>query len=167
MKTPKTLRLIFSLTCLTLTIGLNSVQAKNNTPPTDVPLAKAINDAQKVAALKTRWEVMLADGDSMSPHYGECSVLVVDKLPYRQLREGMVAIYRDSKGDLVGHLVLKKETDGWVMQGANNDNPDSDLMTKDNYVGILFGVLNSAGDDSAGLHLAETLKLPTVIGKRN
>ncbi|MEO0796263.1 MAG: hypothetical protein AAFX93_13930 [Verrucomicrobiota bacterium] len=134
---------------------------------TNVTLKQAINDALAAAEYRDHWMVMVGDGTSMDPYYGGGSVLLVSKTNYRCLKPGMMAVFRDREGDLVGHWLIEKVEGGWVSQGVNNGSADSTLVTERSYVGVIFGVLNSAGPDAEGIAYARSNNLPTVIGKRN
>lgn len=140
-------------------------EIRNVNPTTGVPLKQAIRDALTVAERDADWTVMLGDGVSMSPYYAEGSVLLVDRAPYHKLKEGMMVIFRDNSGDLVGHWLVRQEGNGWVTQGVNNASIDPELMTSSNFVGVIFGVLNSRGADAQGLAYAQQMQLPSVIGK--
>lgn len=141
-------------------------QAARSLPRSDVPFSTAISDALHVAQQKPTWEVMVAKGDSMVPHYGDGSVLVVDALPFENLRPGMIAVFKDAAGDWVGHFIQARGAEGWITRGINNSRADAAELTESNYHGVIFGVLNSAGADAAGLALAQGHGIPTVIGKR-
>jgi len=132
---------------------------------TDVPLEKAIEDATQVARNDPAWQVMLADGVSMAPYYSDNSVVIVDRPSFAELQAGMIVVYRDSEGDLVGHHLVQRTEAGWVSRGSNNGSPDPHPVTAQNYVGVIFGVLNTRGFDEAGIRLAREMALPTVIGK--
>lgn len=162
MKT-QTLTLLFAI----LTIGICSAQARVSgvSMLTNVPMAQAINDAQQAADQNAGWMVMLGDGRSMAPYYGKGSVLLVEKTDFSHLKPGMMAVFQDAEGDLVGHWLIRKEGAGWVTQGVNNAALDADLMTQGNYVGVIFGVLKTAGEDATGVAYARQHNLPRVIGK--
>ncbi|WP_309383859.1 S24/S26 family peptidase [Cerasicoccus frondis] len=132
---------------------------------TDVPMVRAIDDALQAAQHNQSWMVMLGKGVSMDPYYGSSSVLLVSPTPFQKLKPGMMAVFRDADGDLVGHWLVRLEGQGWVTQGANNFSEDPEIMTASAYEGVIFGVLNSAGADAQGMAYAKQLGLPTVIGK--
>jgi len=130
-----------------------------------VPLKQAIEDARAVAERDHSWHVMLGDGVSMSPYYGSGTVLLVDRAPFRDLQPGMMVVFRDGSGDLVGHWLVGQENGQWITQGVNNATPDRQPLSQGNYEGVIFGVLRSKGADAKGLAHAAKLGLPRVIGK--
>lgn len=126
-----------------------------------VSYRRALADAERVASLNPDWMVMRTAGNSMTPHYGDNAVLVVSKINYRSLRPGMIVVYRDQAGDLVGHTLVAMNADGWIARGQNNRINDPHPVTPENLVGVIFGVFHSAGADlRIGKHL------PLVISKR-
>ncbi|WP_309385502.1 S24/S26 family peptidase [Cerasicoccus frondis] len=133
---------------------------------TDVPMPQAIDDALAAAEHNQQWVVMLGDGHSMAPYYGRGSVLMVSPMCFYKLKPGMIAVYRDNSGDLIGHWLIESENGKWVTQGANNRPVDPQLMEKHNYVGVVFGVLNSAGICSEGMAYANVNGLEWVTGKQ-
>lgn len=151
---------LFLLFTCTLEAQLREVRHQ-----TSVPLTQAIRDAMTVAEKDSDWSVMLGDGGSMSPYFGPGSVVMVDKAPYYKLQPDMIVVFRDAEGDLVGHWLVRKEAEGWHTQGVNNSTEDTQLMDESMYVGVIFGLLHSAGPDAEGLAMADSLNLPRVIGK--
>ena len=130
-----------------------------------LPYKKAIRDAEKVAELSESWRVMRGAGNSMLPLYGENSVLLVEMTDFEYLGAGMIAVYRDTNGDLVAHQVRGRARDGWITQGINNRREDPSPVTTLNFVGTLFGVLN-ASEGASSLSASEaTSKYPVVYGK--
>ncbi len=131
---------------------------------TNVPLCQAIDDAMKAAAYNDNWMVMLGDGQSMTPYFGNGSVVLASRTNYQKLKPGMMVVFREGN-ELVGHWLVAHEQGGWVTRGVNNSAPDPQLMTEGDYVGVIFGVLNSAGADAQGVAYAQQHNLPRVIGK--
>lgn len=150
---------IFTATCAIAITSLNG--AMNATAP--VSYEKALSDANKVAALNDSWTVMRGAGDSMTPLYGENSVLVIDSVSYDSLKTGMVAVYRDATGELVAHPVKGQTGEGWVAKGINNRTDDPGLVNAENFVGVVFGVLNASSAPSIASNVDA---LPVVYGKK-
>ncbi len=109
------------------------------------------------------WQVMIGAGESMAPLFGSHSVLVVDSAPFETLRTGMIAIYRDRSGDLVGHSLKHKDGPGWVAQGFNNWKSDSERVNDSNYVRIVFGVFSATATPSEFIANGYDI----VYGKKN
>ncbi len=135
--------------------------ADPNGQNTPVSYNRALADAERVACLNPDWMVMRTAGDSMAPHYSDNAVLLVAKTHFHTLRPGMIVVYRDQDGDLVGHTLVAMNGDGWIARGQNNSINDPHPVTPENIVGVLFGVFHSSGADaSTGSHL------PLVVSKR-
>ena len=131
-------------------------------PTSPVPYAVALAEAQKVAALNPAWTVMRCDGDSMTPYFGDASLMLVQPSRVSELRPGMIAVYRDAAGDLVAHSVVKVDASGATLRGFNNTRNDPDVVTDANLAGVVFGFLHSAGGDDA----TSAAALPLAVGKR-
>lgn len=129
-------------------------------PRADVTLSEAYAEAQQVAAMDADWYVTAADGRSMAPFYDADSVLVVDRAPFAELKSGMIVVYRDSDGDLVGHRLVAKEGSNWVARGIQNGGNDPYLVTPANYEGVVFGIFYSNGQDKSAL-----ASVDRVVGK--
>ncbi len=132
---------------------------------TNVSLQQAITDGQQVAERNGDWQVMLGGGHSMAPYFGHGSVLLVDVAPMSQLKPGMMVVFEDEVGDLVGHWLIRKENGDWVTRGINNTTDDPSVLNAQNYRGVIFGVLNSSGEDAVGLAYANQLGIQRVLGK--
>ncbi len=125
----------------------------------NVPYLNALRDAQAVASMDGSWKVMRGAGLSMNPYYSEKSLLLVDTHVPDRIEPGMVIVYRDSNGDLVGHRVEASSPAGVVTRGLNNPSNDPALVPAAAIEGVVFGVLHTDGRVPAG----DTL--PVVMGK--
>lgn len=134
-------------------------------PRSGVAIDDAVADGVTVAAMNPAWEVMIGAGKSMAPHYGEGSVLVVDRMPFEQLRPGMMVVFQDRDGDWVGHWLVSRDESGWRTQGANNGSMDPDTLTPERYRGVIFGVLNASDPGPGARNVAAQAGLPVVLGK--
>lgn len=110
-----------------------------------VPYPKVLKDALNVAAIHSNWMVAQGAGDSMAPYYDNNTLLLIDKTPFTELQPGMIAVYSDEEGQIVGHSLTQQTNEGWTAQGYNNSSADPALVTQDNLIGIIFGTLKFAG----------------------
>ncbi|MGE9292386.1 S24/S26 family peptidase [Ruficoccus sp. ZRK36] len=155
-KTPVTTSFFFALIVL-----FSALTARAEVElASDVRASDAYNDALSVAAMNANWTAIPADGTSMLPYYDSKSILMIDRASFNQLRAGMMVVYRDNDGDLVGHQLIRKTENGWVARGINNRGEDPELVTAANYRGVVFGVFHSNGVDAEKLAGKER-----VIGK--
>lgn len=76
-------------------------------------------------------------GDSMLPLYKDGTMIVVEHRPLSQLKAGMTIVYKSSAGWPVAHALVQEVQGGWVTQGLNNPEPDGELVTDENYVGVV------------------------------
>ena len=74
----------------------------------------------------------------MNPVYGENTMLVTVPIAYADLKAGMTVVYFNHANRRVAHVLIAKETKGWRAQGLNNAEPDADLVTADNLIGVLY-----------------------------
>ncbi|KAF0093500.1 MAG: hypothetical protein E1N59_2769 [Puniceicoccaceae bacterium 5H] len=80
----------------------------------------------------------------MEPFYGGNSLLIVQQADTTHLQPGMIAVYRDAAGDLVGHQVLRTG-EKIEAKGANNAVVDPSPITDANLVGIVVGMMHASG----------------------
>ncbi|MBC2596054.1 hypothetical protein H5P28_17440 [Ruficoccus amylovorans] len=157
-KAPVTTSIFFALVAL-IAFAANSVRADVKLASSVAP-SQAYSDALAVAAMNDNWTAIPADGKSMLPYYDSKSILMIDRASFSSLSAGMMVVYRDRNGDLVGHQLVRKTENGWIARGINNRGEDPELVTENNYRGVVFGVFHSNGKDNGTLAGKER-----VIGK--
>ncbi len=82
-------------------------------------------------------------GNSMLPVLPYRSTQKVDVSPaaFAKVRLGSVIVFRNNRGHLTSHAVFKAIKPGvWWTRGVNNKLPDSEYVSKDNFVGVVIGV---------------------------
>ena len=114
-------------------------------PLTAVSLSTALADAQKLATARPGASVMLIEGKSMLPFFGEGSVVVIKKIDPAKLRAGMVVVYTNRFGEMVAHRLVATVAGGWVAQGYNNSMPDSTVVSGSNLLGVVYATFHSSG----------------------
>jgi signal peptidase I len=80
-------------------------------------------------------------GPSMSPTFFTNDVLTYVQVPYTFLRPGDIVLFssRDYPGEkVIIHRVKGVRTEGIVTQGDNNDLPDREIMTPENFIGMVI-----------------------------
>jgi len=77
------------------------------------------------------------EGISMEPVYLAGTALVVHVGGYEQLSAGTPVVYKNSRGVTVAHMLVEKKDGGWVAVGLNNRRNDDELVTEDNFVGVI------------------------------
>ena len=86
----------------------------------------------------------MGHGASMAPLHGENTTLVIAPVDFQKLEKGMIVAYRDYQGHRVVHQLAFKQGKSWVAFGLNNDSYDSERVTSDNLLGVVYAVINSA-----------------------
>lgn len=83
----------------------------------------------------------LGSGTSMLPLFGEGTVIVLAKISYRDLEQGMNIAYRNRDNLIVIHQLIRQDRRGWVAKGINNPREDRERVTEDNLIGIVYTVI--------------------------
>lgn len=152
-------------TCITaslaiVAIGLASQASAQKAPSSGVPFATALAEAIWLNEMNPRWDIYRGDGDSMYPHYGSHSLLLVKDTPIDAIRAGMMVLYIDAEGDRVAHLVDRVEGSQLRTRGAHTKEVDPTPVSQENLLGIVIGVMHSARNSPI-----ET-SVPVALGKR-
>jgi signal peptidase I len=83
-------------------------------------------------------------GQSMEPLYATNTAVVVQDMDYEHLKRGMTVVYLKSTGVRVCHTIVGETTGGYLVQGVNNDVEDTELVTPDNFIGVVVQAYASA-----------------------
>ena len=83
-------------------------------------------------------------GRSMEPLYVTNTAVVVQEMDYEHLKKGMTVVYLKSTGVRVCHTIVGETTGGYLVQGVNNDEEDAELVTPDNFIGVVVQAYASA-----------------------
>lgn len=81
--------------------------------------------------------VLVGLGRSMQPLYAPGTILVLQQLPYAELKRGQTALYRTKQQTIVAHVLVAKARDGWRVQGLNNAIHDMEPLVAENFVGVV------------------------------
>ena len=103
-------------------------------------LKTAEDAAAKMPGAQAFWGI----GRSMEPLYATNTAVVVQEIDYEDIKKGMTVVYLKSTGVRVCHSVVGETTGGYLVQGVNNDVEDAELVTKDNFIGIIVQAYASA-----------------------
>lgn len=131
--------LVFSgCSSLSLTAGRNLETIVALAPaPVLVAKGQELRTADAAAAQTNGAQAFIGAGDSMQPIYASGTAIVVTPCDYTQLRPGLSVVYVNSSGRGVAHTLVESTHNGWVVQGVNNPEPDRDLVTARNLVGVI------------------------------
>jgi signal peptidase I len=79
-------------------------------------------------------------GTSMEPELRQGDIALYLVRPYAAIREGQIILFR--QGDqTIAHRAMHMTNDGWITKGDNQRYYDPNPVTKDNYVGTVFGII--------------------------
>jgi signal peptidase I len=112
--------------------------------PRLVAEGKQLKTAEDAAAKMPGAQAFWGIGRSMEPLYASNTAVVVQEIDYENIKKGMTVVYLKSTGVRVCHSVVGETTGGYLVQGVNNDVEDAELITKDNFIGIIVQAYASA-----------------------
>jgi hypothetical protein len=115
-----------------------SAAAPQAPPSSDVTELEAWRDAELITGLSRDRFTLIGSGRSMLPVYGENTVLVVNKIDFAALQRGMQVAYVADSGARVLHVLVAKESQGWRVQGLNNETEDHARVTPYNLIGVVY-----------------------------
>lgn len=107
-------------------------------PSSDVSRVQAWKDAEMVAKNGEGRSSAAGSGGSMQPVYGDNTMIVITKIAYEDLQPGMTVAYMNHKGHQVVHQLKDRTSRGWHVQGINNEVEDTDLVTRENLLGVVY-----------------------------
>lgn len=131
-------------------------------PSTSVTLDVTLADAHKLAARHGGLQVLRIQGQSMLPFFGEGSVVLVKKIESMKLAAGMVVVYTNRFNETVAHRVIGATEGGWTVQGFNNSEVDSTVVSDANLVGVVYATFHSNNQVEAGAKIADILNRTQV-----
>lgn len=102
--------------------------------PVALPADQARIEAAHYASLRPGAFVVKGLGNGMMPLYAPDTILVVEPVAYRTLREGMTVLYQNRYGRYV-HYLEREGAGGWVTLGVNQSHEDDKPMARENYIG--------------------------------
>lgn len=111
--------------------------AENAPLPQIVKRGTEMQAAEAAAANEPGSFAVRGEGCSMEPFYLEGTAVVIRVGGYENLRPGVPVVYRDHRGVSVAHMVVARKDGGWVVAGLNNLGDDVELVTEDNFVGVI------------------------------
>lgn len=147
------------------TLSLAAVFTANAAPKSSAPFEKALQDAEMVAALNPAWSVHRTSGDSMGDFYGDNSLILVQEASIKDIRVGMMVVYRSPEGELISHKVAKHNGDSLSTTGVSNWSMDPYPVTNDMIVGTVFCVFHTSGAPTGTIYASNGQPLPTALCK--
>jgi signal peptidase I len=107
------------------------------------PVPSLVRHGAELAAAETQAAqnpgdfALIGAGSSMEPMYLAGTAIVVHPQSYVTLRKGQPVVYRNTRGYYVAHMLVEETRDGWIVVGVNNAEPDEELVTQNNLVGVI------------------------------
>lgn len=97
----------------------------------------AVEKGRAFVAAHPGSEYLVGSGDSMLPLYKDHTVVVVQKSTISDLKAGMTVVYLNDAGRPVAHVLVAKNSDGWIAMGVGNAACDATPVTGDNLIGVV------------------------------
>lgn len=117
----------------------------NHTPaPRLVEEGRQLKAAEAAAAALPDAQAFWGIGRSMEPLYATNTAIVIQQIDYEHIKKGMTVVYLKRTGVRVCHSVVGETTGGYLVQGVNNDVEDAELVTPDNFMGVIVQAYASA-----------------------
>lgn len=111
--------------------------ARVSVPVQRMPAGEHMRSAERQAGGSADTFVVVGSGHSMEPVYPHGTALVVRERSYKNLRPGMGVVYRNARGLYVAHMVVEHLPRGWIAIGLNSQEPDDELVTQKNFIGVI------------------------------
>ena len=150
------LRQILCLAALFAVLAAVSQARGATTPAAPVVIRDVLADAQTLARTHAGAKVMRITGTSMLPYFGDGAVVVVTPIDEANLRAGMLVVYRNRFGETIAHRLVARQESGWQIQGYNNSQPDSTLVTSANLLGVVYATFYPSSPGIPDERLAAT-----------
>ena len=112
--------------------------------PRLVAAGSELKTAEARAALLPNAHALWGIGTSMEPLYATNTAVIVQEIKYDDIKKGMTVVYMKSTGRRVAHSVVGETRGGFLVQGVNNDEEDAELVTPDNFIGVITEAYASA-----------------------
>lgn len=113
--------------------------------------AEAWDNARRLVERTPRAFVLVGSGRSMQPLYQPGTILVLQQLPFQQLKRGQTVLYRNRQDKVVAHVLVARGRDGWRVQGLNNRIHDGEPVHAGNLVGVVLAAYSPTATASASL----------------
>jgi hypothetical protein len=85
-------------------------------------------------------DYMVGSGDSMRPLYKDHTVVITERVPISELKEGMTAVFLGDSGFPVANVLVKKTRERWMAKGLANPRCDARRVRDDNYLATVVEV---------------------------
>ncbi len=113
----------------------------------NVSNAEILSSAVALQSFRSGTILAKTTGPSMEPAFHDGWILLIMPTPWEDLEAGQVVAYKSSTGVVIVHRLIHSYGESWLIQGDNNPVPDSEYVTRQNLVGVIYGSLPSSALD--------------------
>ncbi len=124
-----------------------------------VDLDQAGRDLQSVVNRNPDLRIFAATGRSMAPFFDEYSLLLVRPVEIDTLKPGMIVVFRDNEGDLVGHRLVRDGYGNLRTRGHANSRLDEEPLSAERLVGAVVATFKTNAITAA------SGRYPVAVGK--
>lgn len=128
-----------------LMLSAKSVRAVEVAPKSSATYERALGDVEAMMANMPDAMLFRLVGASMGDFMGDQSLILVEKAELKDIREGMIVVYRASSGDCIAHRVIKNRGSWLVTAGVENLQYDPEPVTEAMLTGAVFAIVHTAG----------------------
>lgn len=113
------------------------------TPTSSLSPGVARIAAANLAALVPGTEIlMVLPTGSMRPAFDDNTVLLSEPAPFGKLQIGDIVVFHHrGSGARVVHRIIERRDGGYWTKGDRSARMDDELVTKENYIGRVYGIL--------------------------
>lgn len=72
---------------------------------------------------------------SMEPKFYPGDIVITKHKNKTDIKLNDIVTYKDSKGVVITHRIIKETPEGYITKGDNNNVEDAEILTKDNIIG--------------------------------
>ena len=123
-------------------------------PRSSLSREKAIQMAQRTAEAAGGRVFTIAPTGSMKPTLDENSVVAVEMVPFGQLRQGDIVIYRSAEGIPIVHRLYSQANGRWMVLGDNNASVDREAVTPANLLGRVCAIFYTGSGQNIDIQAA-------------
>ncbi len=117
---------------------------KQTPAPHLVAEGEQLREAEKTAAQIKNAITLWGVGQSMEPLYAPNTAVVVAPIKYDDVKKGMTVVYVKRNGRRVAHSVIGETRGGYLVQGINNDEADTEVVNEGNLIGVVVQAFATA-----------------------
>lgn len=106
---------------------------------------QAVEGAKEYVRTHPGADFAVGSGDSMLPLYHDRDVIVTERPALSNLKLGQTVVFLGENGVPVAHVIVARNSNGWITMGVGNSEADSGTVREDNYMGVIVKAYRPTG----------------------